>query len=165
MEKSEPLMIADGFYEKNVRSVSFFYARRSRSDPGGVFPMTFHSILFERTEDSRTNEPLEAPAFFVDLNLDQMIDAITAGRQGYTLKPFFMLLCTISTQSRIVMKSCAILKIPFCLIIYNHLRKTCRQCANISHKQANFTTNIRRNDGFWTRWKYIAMPFSVWSNI
>jgi len=51
--------------------------------------MTFHSILFERTEDSIKKEPLEAPVFFVDLNLDQMIDTITAGRQGYQLKPFF----------------------------------------------------------------------------
>jgi DNA mismatch repair protein MutS len=51
--------------------------------------MTFHSILFERTEDSIKKETLEAPVFFVDLNLDQMIDAITAGRQEYNLKPFF----------------------------------------------------------------------------
>ncbi|MCX5884437.1 MAG: DNA mismatch repair protein MutS [Proteobacteria bacterium] len=51
--------------------------------------MTFHSILFERTEDSIKKETLEAPVFFVDLNLDQIIDAITAGRQEYNLKPFF----------------------------------------------------------------------------
>ena len=51
--------------------------------------MTFHSILFERTEDSVKKETLEAPVFFVDLNLDQIIDAITAGRQEYNLKPFF----------------------------------------------------------------------------
>src|SRR5438552_6807867 len=51
--------------------------------------MTFHSILFERTEDSIKKETLEAPVFFVDLNLDQIIDAITAGRQEYNLKPLF----------------------------------------------------------------------------
>ena len=51
--------------------------------------MTFHSILFAKTEDSIEKETLEAPAFFVDLNLDQIIDAITAGRQEYNLKPFF----------------------------------------------------------------------------
>ena len=51
--------------------------------------MTFHSILFERAEDSIKEETLEAPAFFVDLNLDQIVDAITAGKQDYNLKPFF----------------------------------------------------------------------------
>jgi DNA mismatch repair protein MutS len=51
--------------------------------------MTFQSILFERSEDSIQKETLEAPAFFVDLNLDQVIDAITDGKQEYNLKPFF----------------------------------------------------------------------------
>lgn len=52
-------------------------------------PMTFHSILFHGTEDSRKREPLEAPVFFADLHLDQIIDAITAGREEYHLQPFF----------------------------------------------------------------------------
>jgi hypothetical protein len=52
--------------------------------------MTFHSILFEKNEVSITKETLEAPVFFVDLNLDQVINAITASRQKeYNLKPFF----------------------------------------------------------------------------
>ena len=51
--------------------------------------MTFHSILFEKTEDSTKKETLEAPVFFADLNLDQIIDAVTAGKQEYNLKPFF----------------------------------------------------------------------------
>jgi DNA mismatch repair protein MutS len=51
--------------------------------------MTFHSILFTRTEGSVRKETLEEPAFFADLNLDQIIDAITAGREEYNLKPLF----------------------------------------------------------------------------
>ena len=50
--------------------------------------MTFHSILFAKAEDGRQKTPA-APAFVADLNLDQVITAITAGRQAYDLKPFF----------------------------------------------------------------------------
>ena len=51
--------------------------------------MTFHGILFEGNDDSVIKETLEAPAPFADLNLDQIVDAITAGKQEYNLKPFF----------------------------------------------------------------------------
>jgi DNA mismatch repair protein MutS len=51
--------------------------------------MTFRSILFKKIEDGPKKETLEAPVFFGDLNLDQVIDAVTAGREDYNLKPFF----------------------------------------------------------------------------
>ncbi|KUG02610.1 muts domain protein, family 5 [hydrocarbon metagenome] len=51
--------------------------------------MTFHSILFERFEDRSKEVRSEVPEFFADLNLDQIIDAITADRPEYNLKPFF----------------------------------------------------------------------------
>ncbi len=53
--------------------------------------MTFHSILFNRTEGIIKKDALEleAPVFFVNLNLDQIIDTITAGKEEYNLKPFF----------------------------------------------------------------------------
>lgn len=51
--------------------------------------MPFQSILFERTDEHTQKETPEAPAFFVDLNLDQIIDSITANSPEYNLKPFF----------------------------------------------------------------------------
>lgn len=63
--------------------------KTSRGYPGDFCPKAFHSILFERPEDSIAAEEVEVPAFFVDLNLDQIIDAIVAHKQEYNLKPFF----------------------------------------------------------------------------
>ncbi|MEN6567861.1 MAG: hypothetical protein ABFC57_16380 [Veillonellales bacterium] len=59
--------------------------------------MKLHSILFGEMADSRITETetAEVPDFFSDLILDQIIDAITADKQEYHLKPFFTLLCTI----------------------------------------------------------------------
>jgi DNA mismatch repair protein MutS len=47
------------------------------------------SILVERPDPENTTETAEAPDFFADLNLDQIVDSITAGKVEYNLKPFF----------------------------------------------------------------------------
>ncbi|RME40842.1 MAG: DNA mismatch repair protein MutS, partial [Caldilineae bacterium] len=49
--------------------------------------MAFHSILFDT--DGVQKETAAQPPFFPDLNLDQVIDAITAPKQDYNLKPFY----------------------------------------------------------------------------
>lgn len=54
-------------------------ARRRRS-------MTFASILFRK---GAAVETAAEPEFFVDLNLDQVVGAITAGREEYDLVGFF----------------------------------------------------------------------------
>ncbi|HTU69974.1 MAG TPA: hypothetical protein VMF11_06600 [Candidatus Baltobacteraceae bacterium] len=50
--------------------------------------MRFHSILFPSARDEPDGIP-EAPSFFTDLNLDQIIDAIVSAKEAYGLKPFF----------------------------------------------------------------------------
>lgn len=49
----------------------------------------FRSILFKNAEDYPKNETVGVPDFFTDLNLDQIIDAVTAGKREYNLTPFF----------------------------------------------------------------------------
>ena len=49
--------------------------------------MTFTSILFAEPDDRV--EAQRAPACFVDLNLDQIVDAVAEGWAEYHLKPFF----------------------------------------------------------------------------
>jgi DNA mismatch repair protein MutS len=51
--------------------------------------MTFQSILLAEAADSTQKETSHAPPFFIDLNLDQIIDAITLGKDEYNLKPFY----------------------------------------------------------------------------
>ncbi|MGA8258686.1 MAG: hypothetical protein WB783_00580 [Arenicellales bacterium] len=53
--------------------------------------MTFHSILFDEPEAGDRAAAREAPAFFSDLHLDWLVDAITSGREEYDLEPFFRL--------------------------------------------------------------------------
>lgn len=48
--------------------------------------MTFRSILFEQAAEDENKGP---PECLDDLNLDQVIDAITAGKEEYGLRPFF----------------------------------------------------------------------------
>ncbi len=50
--------------------------------------MKFHSILYRHAGDRPPIDTLESPPFFIDLNLDQVLDAIVSGREEYDLKPF-----------------------------------------------------------------------------
>ena len=54
-----------------------------------VRPVRFRSILFDECEASSVVDGRDAPECFTDLNLDQTVASITAGREEYDLKPFF----------------------------------------------------------------------------
>lgn len=49
----------------------------------------FESILFPTTVDVADDRADTDPDYFVDLNLDRLIDAILAGKDVYNLRPFF----------------------------------------------------------------------------
>ena len=47
----------------------------------------FHSILFRRPEDGGVHAG-EEPGYFGDLNLNQILQSMTSGREEYQLAPF-----------------------------------------------------------------------------
>jgi DNA mismatch repair protein MutS len=47
------------------------------------------SVLFAQREDRLSAQGANAPAYFPDLNLDQIVDAVTRSWSEYSLKPFF----------------------------------------------------------------------------
>src|SRR5271156_1615034 len=51
--------------------------------------MRFESILFEQPGAGPELGGPEEPDFFADLNLDQVLESMTAGREQYELKPLF----------------------------------------------------------------------------
>lgn len=51
--------------------------------------MSFCSVLFMDATARKAADTAKEPIFFSDLNLDQIVAAITAGRDEYDLKPFF----------------------------------------------------------------------------
>jgi DNA mismatch repair protein MutS len=79
--------ISEKLYNPNFNQVGDNPETRTGVVKQENLPLTFNSILFESTDQKK--ETSEAPTFFVDINLDQIIDAITAGKQKYNLKPFF----------------------------------------------------------------------------
>jgi DNA mismatch repair protein MutS len=51
--------------------------------------MPNHSVLFRKDDNTLIRENTDIPEFFMDLNLDQVFDAITVQKPEYNLKPFF----------------------------------------------------------------------------
>lgn len=49
----------------------------------------YRSILFLDTQEGEAAEAAQQPDFFTDLNLDQVVEAVTAGYDRYELKPLF----------------------------------------------------------------------------
>lgn len=73
----------------SVPMPAFVPSQRSAAASTDGLPENFESILFESAKTQKVEKNNTPPDFFHDLNLDQIVEVITAGREEYDLKPFF----------------------------------------------------------------------------
>jgi DNA mismatch repair protein MutS len=64
-------------------------SRHSFPPPKSGDSAPFRSILFDESESNADVDGKQSPEFFHDLNLDQIVSSMTAGRDEYNLKPYF----------------------------------------------------------------------------
>ena len=77
--------------DKGIERKARFVSQKEKAAAGEacISPTSFRSILFESSDSGILGDKIEPPEFFHDLNLDQIVDAITRDRDEYNLKPFF----------------------------------------------------------------------------
>ena len=121
------------------------------------------SVAFYLTSprSARLSMSGEKPEFFSDLNLDQIVASITAGREEYNLTPFFY---TPLRRVETINYRHNILRDFENQALLGHISsfgQEMRAMRAISLKQTNFTINTRSNVGFSKPRTFIAMPSAV----
>jgi DNA mismatch repair protein MutS len=74
----------------NYKVVDFSRLPDAHDSTGGKAPSAdFRSILYETPKDRGGDDTAPPPAFFADLNCDQIVNAVISRRDKYNLRPFF----------------------------------------------------------------------------
>jgi hypothetical protein len=125
---------------------------------GGYHPRRFDSILFQSPADRIGDGALTAPAFFADLNCDQIINAVTAGKAEYDLKPFFH--ACLTTVDAIEYRH-EVMRDLECGPLYEHVNSFAVKMREVREhvlQAQKMYYKDRRKPGYSTRSKFIAKP-------
>lgn len=90
--------------------------------------MEFYSILFDNFISTNHEGQSEAPPYFHDLNLDQIIDTIVEGKKEYGLKPYFY---TSLHDKNLVLYRQAVMKELECEELLSSVKQFAREMQNM----------------------------------
>ena len=120
---------------------------------------SFRSVLDPPSEREQPPEAAAAPAFFRDLNLDQIVASIIIGKQEYNLAPFFYRPLKRSRPSSTARRSCGTCKTTPIRTRSMNSPSGCARFAIMSSRRGNSITNTRSRLGRSTPSRSIARPW------
>ncbi len=127
-----PVMNEGGLSEKSKVSINKIGGHRNR--------MEFNSILFETYKHEISEDTCTIPEFFVDLNMDQIIQKILTGKEEYDLNVFFYQnlkdISTINYRLE-VMKELENARVYDCITTFSNEMKRVREYAQFSQNLHN----------------------------
>ena len=144
MSSQENLLRDRGVADVSDRSGRAPLNLRERSRAMGTAGETFRSVLAPSLDDERVAEISSAPAFFRDLNLDQIVASIIAGKQEYNLAPFFHQPLERSRPSSTARTSCGTWRTGLASTPSMNLRRTCGRFGIMSRRRRKCTTGSQK---------------------
>lgn len=126
--------------------------------------MPFRSILFDQSEIS-TVADRRITECFTDLNLDQIVASITAGREEYNLEPFFYV--PLSHVEAVHYRQ-GVLRDLENQTLLGHIRSFAQQMRSMRDYLAQagkLRCQYQKGAGSWKPWTSIRAPWAVWPAI
>jgi len=112
--------------------------------------MSFKSILFQDVETSIEKKVLEEPDYFRDLNLDKVVDSITAGMKEYNLKQ--LLFTPLHSVDQIRYRQEIMHDLEENEALFKIIKKFSKKIYEVAHSMKKVLENLEQKDIYYNNY-------------